>query len=261
MVGNDVVDLRDPDSDAGTHPRRFDERVFSSSEQQMLRQSDVSGQRSEFAHRSGSSRLRWRLWAAKEAAFKAARKRDTATVFSPPRFEVEFSGADAGRVTHRPKCGTVECFDLRWWQTEDAVHAVAKAASAGSDAPLERSSARLIHGFRRLEAEDVAQSSSAQTTAHKSTDTSCGASWGPSRAVRSFAREQLGRALDLPSDALDIRTHGRVPVLWLGTDVAAADLSLSHHGDWIAFACWLDTDTCREVSGRRGSAGRRSRLS
>jgi phosphopantetheinyl transferase (holo-ACP synthase) len=43
-IGNDVVDLRDPDSNPKTHPRRFDERVFSPNERRLLeRASDSSG--------------------------------------------------------------------------------------------------------------------------------------------------------------------------------------------------------------------------
>lgn len=242
-VGNDVVDLCDSDSDATTHPRRFDERVFSPAERTMIRESAESA---ESGGSGGTTRLRWRLWAAKEAAFKAARKLDAATVFSPRRFEVEFSGAHAGRVTHRRKGGAVECFELAWWHDDDAVHAVAK--HEGTSPP--EASAQLIHSFRRLEPKEAAECESGST--------GCGPSWGPSRAVRIFAREQLSRALDVPVKALDIRSHGRVPTLWRDSRLARADLSLSHHGEWIAFACWLDASELSEgPAGRSGrSAGR-----
>ena len=69
MLGNDVVDLRDPDSDVATHPARFDERVF------------APGERALIQHSAQPARLRWQLWSAKEAAFKAAKKRSAATIF------------------------------------------------------------------------------------------------------------------------------------------------------------------------------------
>lgn len=204
MIGNDVVDLRDPDSDERTHPGRFDERVFSSAERSLIRESPEA------------SRLRWWLWSAKEASFKLARKRDPGTVFSPPRFEVEFTACrDAGRVTHRPRSGAPEHFDIRWLLAADAVHAVASEAGRFPAAPA------LVHGFRRLLPSEAGAS-------------------GPSRAVRNFARQRLASALAVEEDALEIRSQGRIPVLFLADQLAGADLSLSHHGDWIAFACSIE---------------------
>ena len=64
MIGNDVVDLGDAEVQPGaTHPR-FDARVFAREEREALRASGAP------------NRLRWILWAAKEAAYKAARKLD-----------------------------------------------------------------------------------------------------------------------------------------------------------------------------------------
>lgn len=227
MLGNDVVDLRDPDSDARTHPHRFDERVFSPAEQRLIRR------------RPEASQLRWRLWAAKEAAFKAARRRDGTTVFSPPRFEVELSTEDEGRVTHRREGHAPQHFDLRWWHADGAVHAVASAEGVLTSADP----TALIHGLRRLRPDQVGD---AVTT---------GGEWGASLAVRELAREQLGAVFDVPSDALEIRKQGRVPVLWLDDRPVAADLSLSHHGEWIAFAYLAS----RSTRGRGATLGPRFR--
>ena len=209
MVGNDIVDLRDPDSDEATHPRRFDERVFAGAELRLMRESPTA------------SRLRWRLWAAKEAAYKAARKGDPRVVFSPSRFQVENSSGDAGHVVHRREGAPPQRFDLRWWETDDAIHAV--AISAAELVP--GCATALVHGFRRLDPGASTERGSAVSAMR------------PSVEVRDFARQQLGAALEVPIDALEIRSSGRVPLLWLRDRPAAADLSLSHHGDWIAFAC------------------------
>ena len=214
-VGNDVVDLRDPDSNPQTHPRRFDERVFSLDERRLLEEAP------------DELPLRWRLWSAKEAAFKAARKRDRAVVFSPPRFEVEVRGPGESRVTYRASEGVSERFDLRWWQTNDAVHAIARPASAG--APAHQSD--LIHGFRRFRRPHRLAVNDSKRHSDAALD--------PSQAVRDFAIERVAAALDLPRADLEIRTHQRVPSLWRGDHPVAADLSLSHHGDWIAFACQI----------------------
>jgi len=210
VLGNDVVDLRDPDSNPGSHPLRFDERVFSPAESGAIRQ------------HGASASLRWWFWAAKEAAFKSARKCDAKVVFSPPRFEVELLGRDAGCVVHRPERGACQRFEVRLWHGDGVVHAV-----ASRDALRMAQEAQLVHGFRRLRRDE-------------SGEVAANSDFGPSRAVRDFAREQLACALDRPKQALRIRKQGGIPALWLADRPLAADLSLSHHGEWVAFACWLD---------------------
>jgi len=76
MLGNDVVDLGDPESRAGARHARFDARAFDRTERALI----ATSPRGEHE--------RWRLWAAKESAYKAARKEDPCTVFSPQRFAV-----------------------------------------------------------------------------------------------------------------------------------------------------------------------------
>ena len=79
MIGNDVVDLLDPESLPETLHPRFDTRVFTAREREAIAASPGDD----------AARARWKLWAAKEAAYKLARKRRPATVFSPHRFAVE----------------------------------------------------------------------------------------------------------------------------------------------------------------------------
>ena len=88
MVGNDVIDLGDPETRAGSCHARFDARVFDDDERALLLAS------------ADPTRRRWVLWAAKEAAFKVARKLDGATVFSPRRFVVR--PGDDGHAVVRP---------------------------------------------------------------------------------------------------------------------------------------------------------------
>ncbi len=63
-IGNDVVDLSDPETrQQGLHPR-FDERVFDPRERALLGDSD------------SPHVLRWAFWAAKESAYKALKRLD-----------------------------------------------------------------------------------------------------------------------------------------------------------------------------------------
>jgi len=190
MVGNDIVDLQDADADPRTLSARFDERVFRAPERQGIERAPGR---------------RWKLWAAKEAAYKVAVKQDPATVFSPSRFrvlleareETGFVTWDAGRVRIRV------CID------DGAVHALASTASNP-----------LISGLRRLGSLPRGRSGEAL-----------------SDAARILAAERLGSALGVDESAIEIRKRGRVPQLFVDGVRAAADLSLSHHGKVVGFAC------------------------
>ena len=203
MVGNDVVDLRDEDSQREFAPR-FDARVFCEEELASL---DASASR---------ARCRWRLWAAKEAAYKVAVKSDPATVFSPSRFRVH--------LPESAETGVVEFLDralpVRVVVQDDAVHAVASTAPD-----------RLVVGTLRIDPADVSvQGPDAE-----------------SRAVRRFASECLARELQIDGKEVEIRKRGRIPELWTNGRCAAADLSLSHHGNVVGFAC--------EIGGARSVRG------
>src|SRR5512139_2501725 len=80
MIGNDVVDLLDPETQPGAVHPRFDARVFTDDELRALRRSVAPG------------RLRWLMWAAKESAFKAVRRNDACVAFRPREFAVTLRG-------------------------------------------------------------------------------------------------------------------------------------------------------------------------
>lgn len=192
MIGNDVVDLADPEvSPKGRHPR-FDERVYSTAERASI---GVSG---------APDRLRWILWAAKEAAYKVARKADERAIFSPPRFQVHLDASLRGRVHFASRD-----YALLIEEAPDHVHAIV------SETPLEEEQC-----LSRLIAWD-------------------GEAPLAGKAVRALARREIAAALDLPAEELEIEREGRIPVLVLGGRALDLDLSLTHHGRFLAFACDL----------------------
>jgi hypothetical protein len=209
MVGNDVVDLRDDEALAEV-AARFDARVFCPEELASL---DASPRR---AHR------RWQLWAAKEAAYKAAVKREPGTVFSPARFRVQLPADGAIGVVDTPP-GTLS---VRIVEADGAVHAIASHLDGDGAGPSGKPR-RVVTGVRRLEAGDPA----------------VGRDLG--EVARRFACERLAPAFGVAPGSLEIRKRGRVPELWLAGIPAATDLSLSHHGNVVAFAC--------EVASEHGS--------
>ena len=189
-VGNDVVDLEHPlcQPDA-IHPR-FDTRAFSASEIAQLAASDR-------VHRT-----RWSLWAAKESAFKAARKLDPQVRFIPRDFAVRLSGNRAA-VTHR-----LGHFDIWFDQADEWVHAV---ASRGGEKP----------GFQI----DGPPSTGAGVEEEDSGE-----------RVRKLARTALGDFLNIAPSEIQIVSVDRIPRAQRQGAPLPVDLSLSHDGRFVACA-------------------------
>lgn len=192
MVGNDVVDLSDPESDPATLHPRWDSRVFNSAE------------RSQIASEAEPNPLRWKLWAAKEAAYKLARKLDGGIVFSPSRFEVEFGSEGRGHVSFASFR-----FPVRLVDAMDGIHAIAREQSDAEHA--------IIAGHKRIAA-------SADPAA-------------PGREARLLALTQIAAALGAEPSEFEVRRERRIPKLWRLGRPCDLDLSLSHHGGLVGFAC------------------------
>jgi len=108
MVGNDVVDLGDPEAQPESLHPRFDRRVFTARELLL-----IDGHRDR-------NQIRWTLWACKESAYKLVKRTDPSARFSPQAFEVEMKNERSARVTH--KGNTVRIQVIR---SGGAVHAIA----------------------------------------------------------------------------------------------------------------------------------------
>jgi len=187
MVGNDVVDLVDSEVCGGPAHPRFDPRVFTRAERRALEAENAP------------NRLRWTFWAAKEAAYKLAVKRDPQTIFSPPRFFVTLDSATCGAVEHPG--GRVS---LALATRGDAVHAVARDDDASE----------ILIGVDAIE---------------DSTEASA--------AVRNLAIRDVAVRLGIAETDLRLGSRGRIPTLALRSSDRPLDLSLSHHGRYVAFAC------------------------
>jgi len=201
MIGNDVVDLGDPETRPGaTHPR-FDDRVFAAAEREAL---EASG---------APNRLRWIFWAAKEAAFKVARKLDPGAVFSPSSFAVELTSDLRGSVEHGE-----QRFCVQVDESPHCVHAIVSDAD-----PKER----------RIHAEVAAMAARVDIPEE----------WPPATvgpaSVRALARYSVAELLGANPADVSIARENRIPRLLLKGEPAGVDLSLSHHGRFVAFACDL----------------------
>ena len=196
MLGNDVVDLGDPESRAESRHPRFDARVFDETERALIAAS-MEGERE-----------RWLIWAAKESAYKAARKEDPRTIFAPSRFVVRREG-------HGQLGVAVDDRDFRIDVRADAAHVHAVARRVG-DPPWALCTA--VASFAPAAGDATA-----------------------SVAVRRLAIATLAAGLGVPAADLAIRREGRIPTLWFRGRRTGADLSLAHHGRFVAFACAIPT--------------------
>lgn len=193
MVGNDVVDLADPETDLASLHSRFESRAFSACEREAL------------AASASRHRLHWAFWAAKESAYKACKRLEPPTVFSPREFEVELAvltgtaGTVTGKVHHRRRT-----LDLVLRFDPESVHALVCTPA--------RNSARLLSGLGLAIDE-------------------------PGLAVRRTAAAGIATALGL--DPAGVRIEDRPPVARHRARTLDVVVSLSHHGRFVAFAAAL----------------------
>lgn len=188
-VGNDVVDLGDPEALAGASHPRFDQRVFG------------DGERDVMVRSARPTRLRWMLWAAKEAAYKALRQQDRSLTFHPRKLEVSLLPREAGPLRARVRYAGREVW-VRIAVAGGRVHAVAGQLGCAA-------SARLRPGET------------------------------PSAGARRLALAVAGRCF--PGEALRIESEDGIPLLIRmpghdGPCSRRVPLSLSHHGRFVACA-------------------------
>jgi phosphopantetheinyl transferase (holo-ACP synthase) len=194
-LGNDIVDLTDPFTVGKAGDARFVRRVFATSEQGWI------------AASPDPDRALWRLWAAKEAAYKVARKSAPGLIFAHAQFEVL---PDESRVV----CGKAS-FPVQWDEQPGWIHCLAVSSSSPPSLAL-----------CRWRVDELAPGQE------------------PSEAVRGLATRLLAEAGW--AAATIVRPSGQggarpgAPEVWqAGGRLAHLDLSLSHDGRWVAVA-WMD---------------------
>ncbi len=186
MVGNDVVDLRDPETRSKALHPRFDARVMS------------PGERDRLAAADNPRQLRWTLWAAKESAYKLAKRRDRSVGFAHSSFETDLDEDGRGSV----RLGDWSC-RVTVRREGSALHCIAAPGSVGG---IVSRIAKLAPGS------------------------------DPSAGARRLAIDAMAGHLDIEPASLSITSdHHRVPHLAVSGH-RLGHLSLSHHGQFVAFA-------------------------
>ncbi len=213
LVGNDVVDLRDSESQPEALHSRFDARVFTAAEREAL---GVS---------AAPYVLRWTLWAAKESAYKIAKKLDPTVRFLWREFSTHPMGEGWLVVVHGP-----HSFDVRVSRTDEWVHSVATHSSARHCSST-HGSAR--HGSAR---QDWAPLRSDGSSVGAGVERLTRSDADPSSAVRKFARAAVGSRVECPPSQIWIAAERGIPVAFWRERRLSVDLSLSHHGRFVAWA-------------------------
>jgi phosphopantetheinyl transferase (holo-ACP synthase) len=202
-VGNDIIDLLDPESDPASLHQRYLDRVFTSEEREGL----------------DKNRLElWSRWATKEATFKALAAERPELVFSPRAFatslmEPTADGQRHGWVTHGGQRIPV-LLQLQHHHSGSYLHAIAATAATAATA------GELDHAHLLAKVTPVTNDED------------------PSSAVRLSAKRCLAQYLGCHERQVQIRGR-HPPRFFIDEQPVPLSLSLSHHGAWVAFACCM----------------------
>jgi len=232
-VGNDIVDLEEPDNRGKSGDGRFLDRVFTPEERGLI------------AGAANPDAVLWSLWAAKEAAYKAV-SRDYPDVCSIPRRYRVVLGTEPPSFSEKDHDAINETFEnhapskilsgcvltprgdlaLSVTVTDGYVHAL----TAGSEAELERIVRHVDHIVVAENAEDFPGADQAGE---------CKNSTDPPAFVRERVLREIARRNNCPFEELEIRNDPAgpgAPRVFLRRLPFAVQISLSHDGRFTAFA-------------------------
>lgn len=231
-LGNDVVDLNHHGGLNKAMDERFLARVCSPEEAAVVRSSldpDVA---------------LWVLWAGKESIYKSTSKAlGSPPVFHHPRFQVGFPETDLSNFLtserdfgNLPLIGTGSYGDLSFRilveKTESSVHAISWIRGLEREDPYHRAICRKSELGTRGPATGLEANFSDREldcVTHRA-----------SALTRIQAREDLARTLGIPESSLEIgcgpgSPGRRVPEVRFNGEELPVDLSLSHHGRFLAW--------------------------
>ncbi len=243
-VGNDVMDLLDPRCRDRSADDPLLDRILAAGERDWI---EAAGTRVAW-----SIRL-WALWAAKESAFKVQCKLSPGRPFVPRNFSCQLqTDADADNTVVRIQ-GSVTGLDAAFPVVVEGSSNRSYVHVVGWDGTVEQPrSGRIEVGVEELELEG--QDSQLEELRSRFTSAEWEGIYSLSSArARLLARERIRKLLASPQegsvagvgrevDSVEILTQGdrqgQSPprILAGGRDIAGLDLSLSHHGRFVAWA-------------------------
>jgi hypothetical protein len=210
LIGNDIVDLSDPQGLGKSRDTRFINRVFSADEKQQI------------LNCSEPDLLLWSLWAGKETAYKAVRKSHFEAISVPRRYGVKLNNT-YGIIRKAPFIsGAVETpydpVSIRIFINENYVHCIGITGKSEAFNSVIRGVLQISRG----------------NDFHFSTDS-------PSSKVRQLAKKAISSYLDQDIEDIDIRRFKgyrglEPPTVSIKGEARMIDISLSHDGNFVAYA-------------------------
>jgi len=218
FIGNDVVDLAKARSSLSVRRERFIERVCAPPERVCV------------ARSKNPDLTLWAIWAAKEAAYKIALRRDVDTAFIKHDFIVEHPPlAEAESACEGAVQFSGMRIPVRWVVEKQAIHCVGAW-------PCESARLNAVKSMLGLQDDEALDQ---ETLSQKELDSARSA---PSRKVRQLAKKLLRAQGVVDVDIVRPRDpdRWRAPRLWRGgEELLNSGVSLSHHGRFVAVALWL----------------------
>lgn len=203
-VGNDIVDLTNPKTKKKSQDIRFINRVF------------TQGEKKQILNSADADVMLWILWASKEASYKVVSKSQPGVSSSPRAYEVSLQE----NITNTSVSGVVETpngsIPVRIFKTKDSIHCI---ATTGTTESIDS----IIWGVQRIAGDQRSPQHS------------------ESFAVREAAKNHLSLYFNLNPDEIEIRRPGGTrglgaPIVYLNDRRAGVDISLSHEGEFVAYA-------------------------
>jgi len=217
-VGNDLVDLADPESQPERPHRRFDQRVFTPVE------------RNEIARDMDSNRARWTYWALKEAAYKAVKKCDSRVRFSPIQYACDAAVRSSATVhfqNHLLRAAVIE--SAQWVCTVALL--ITRVPEDGTIDPSVRIEAVTEDEYR------LQFAGNNQPIVYAAVQPLQGIAMDPSVQVRQLGKRIIGKVTGIDPHHITYVKRGRMPELRVNGGQFSGDISLSHHGHFVAFSC------------------------
>ncbi|MBU0505643.1 4'-phosphopantetheinyl transferase superfamily protein [bacterium] len=208
-IGNDIVDLHLDQCKDKSKDLRFLNRVFAEKEIKQIQES------------KNPDRILWSFWAAKETAYKVAKKLDPNTVFSHNKFEVDYESKAV-------RFGEL-IIPVDWVQNKDYIHCLGYHADYGFGFDsIETKVLKISDLF--FDGCDEALFSKEEKLSIKSKESFC---------ARFLAKDMLQRQGYIDIEIIRRKTgmsYGPPMVFQSKKQIEDIDVSLSHHGEWVAVA-------------------------
>lgn len=201
-LGNDIVDLKESDSDLGSYNKKFISRVLCGQEQKIFPGDLFSQQSKSDKQYKKWQTLFWSYWALKEAAYKAVKRIMPEAYFSPKEFVVS---EDLEAITYRDIVlhSGVE-------KTNDFIHAIAHISNSQGPTP----GADEYHcKIDNIQDEDNIEKRK-------------------SLLVRQKLQKDLAKRYSTEPESIVVKTLNSLPLLCIAGKHYL--LSFSHHGRYIA---------------------------